>query len=223
MKQKFAALCCLFFVALAVQAIAQDQLAKNDPIKKEPAKAEIAWDKTTRPGEPPRVLAPVTTGGGKKISVEQMNQMLALHGHMCAGLAMGVRVSEAAIRELGENTRSNEWVAIVENNNCPVDAIQMLTHCTAGRQNLIVDDRDRNVFTFARRADGKAVRITGLFGERDPVFEALRARQSAGTATPDEKRRFDELMAARSAAIIAAPEAQTLKIESVKIDVPPRK
>jgi formylmethanofuran dehydrogenase subunit E len=213
---------CLAAFALCLMAFAQTQ-TKTEIAKADPPKAKISWDKSTEPGRAPRVTAPVTTGSGKVISTEEMNHMLALHGHMCAGLALGIRTAEAAIRELGEHTRQNEWVAIVENNNCPVDAIQMMTHCTAGRQNLIVDDKDRNVFTFARRSDGKAIRITASFGERDPVFEALRAKQSSGKATPEEKRKFDEMMAARSAAILAASETQALKIESVKIEIPPRK
>lgn len=218
-----------FSVILAVllaQASAQDQLVKNNSAKKEtPASPEIAWDKTVRPGEAPRVTAPVTTGGGKIISVEQMNHMLALHGHMCAGLAMGIRVSEAALRELGENTRNNEWMAIVETDKCPVDAIQIMimTHCTAGRQNLITEDHDRNVFTFARRSDGRGIRITGNFGGRDPVFDGLRAKRFSGKATPEEAGKFDEMMAAKSAAILAATIEQALKIESVKIDIPPIK
>lgn len=214
---------CLAALGLLSQAVAQTPQAKSEIASADPPKSKIAWDQSTESGQAPRVTAPVTTGSGRVISTEEMNQMLALHGHLCAGLALGIRASEAAIRELGAHTRQNEWVAIVENNNCPVDAIQIMTHCTAGRQNLIVDDKDRNVFTFARRSDGKAIRITASFGERDPVFEALRAKQLSGKATPEEKKKFDEMMAARSAAILAAPEAQVLKVESVRIKVPPRK
>lgn len=223
MTRKLSVALCLAALALLIQAVAQTPQTKIEIAKADAPKAMIAWDKSTEPGKAPRVTAPVTTGSGRVLSTEEMNHMLALHGHMCAGLALGIRTAEAAIRELGEHTRQNEWVAIVENNNCPVDAIQMMTHCTAGRQNLIVNDQDRNVFTFGRRTNGKAIRITANFGPRDPVFEELRAKQFSGKATPEEQKKFAELMAARSAAIIAAPEEQVLKIEQVKIELPPRK
>jgi formylmethanofuran dehydrogenase subunit E len=38
----------------------------------------------------------------------------AFHGHNCPGLAIGLRVAEAALREVGANTPSNEVLAIVE-------------------------------------------------------------------------------------------------------------
>jgi formylmethanofuran dehydrogenase subunit E len=180
--------------------------------------------------EPPRVAAhnseassAKTTSGVLPVSPEQWQQAVAFHGHTCAGLAMGVRVARAAIRELGENEKNNEVVAIVETNRCPVDAIQMLTHCTAGKRSLIIEANDRNVFTFIRRADGKAVRITvkeAGWGKPDPAFEPLRAKVIANKATAEEEKKFDELMQVRAAAILSAAEDHVLKIEEVKAEIP---
>jgi formylmethanofuran dehydrogenase subunit E len=81
------------------------------------------------------------------------------HGHSCPGLAIGIRVAEIALREIGPHSADEEVVAIVESDNCAVDAIQYLTGCTFGKGNLIHRDYGKNAFTFIRRSDGKAVRI----------------------------------------------------------------
>lgn len=36
------------------------------------------------------------------------------HGHMCPGLAMGIRAAEIALQEIGPHARDEEVVAIVE-------------------------------------------------------------------------------------------------------------
>ena len=36
------------------------------------------------------------------------------HGHLCAGLTMGMRAAEVALREVGAHSAANELVAIVE-------------------------------------------------------------------------------------------------------------
>lgn len=154
---------------------------------------------------------------------ERFRQIVAFHGHSCAGLAMGVRVAQAAARELGGELDPYNLVAIVETNKCPVDAIQVLLHTTAGKQNLIYQGHNRNVFTFVRRSDDTGIRITAKesgWGKPDPVFDALRDRKINGKATPEEARKFEEMMDARAAAILAAPEDQLLTIEAVKVELP---
>lgn len=157
------------------------------------------------------------------IDSERFRQIVAFHGHSCAGLAMGVRVAQAASRELGATLDPYNLIAIVETNRCPVDAIQVLLHTTAGKQNLIYEGHNRNVFTFVSRQDGRGIRITvkdAGWGKTDPTFETLRLKKNSGSATPEEVKRFDEMMNARASAILSAPEDQLLTIERVKIDLP---
>lgn len=157
------------------------------------------------------------------IDSDRFRRIVAFHGHSCAGLAMGVRVAQAAARELGANLDPYDLVAIVETNRCPVDAIQVLMHTTAGKQNLVYEAHNRNVFTFVRRPDGTGIRITvknSGWGKNNPVFESLRAKKISGKATPEEVKKFDGMMDARAAFILAAPEEQLLTIEPVKIALP---
>jgi formylmethanofuran dehydrogenase subunit E len=93
------------------------------------------------------------------IEASVIEKAVEFHGHMCPGLAMGLRVAELALAELGRHSAENELVAVVEMDMCPVDAIQLLTGCTFGKGNLIHLDYGKSAFTFIRQADGKAFRI----------------------------------------------------------------
>lgn len=58
---------------------------------------------------------------------------------------------------------------------CGVVGVQFLTGCTFGKGNLIYPDYGKNAYTFVRRYDGRAIRMTG------------RAR-AAGAPEPDRTR-----------------------------------
>ena len=79
---------------------------------------------------------------------------------MCPGLVLGYRVSAFALKELGKKASDEEIVAIVENNSCAVDAVQVMTGCTFGKGNLIFRDYGKQVYTFIKRPSGKAIRIS---------------------------------------------------------------
>ena len=87
------------------------------------------------------------------------DDVVSFHGHACPGLAIGFRVAEVALQELGEKAVDEELVAVVENNSCAVDAVQVMAGCTFGKGNFIFKDYGKQVYTFIRRPSGKAVRI----------------------------------------------------------------
>lgn len=92
------------------------------------------------------------------LSEELIKKTIAFHGHWCPGLAIGIRVSEWVLQELGRAS-DEEIVSVVETDMCAVDAIQYLTGCTFGKGNLIYKDYGKSAFTFYRRRDGKAARL----------------------------------------------------------------
>lgn len=147
------------------------------------------------------------------------------HGHMCPGLAIGIRAAEIALREIGQHSTDEEIVAIVETDMCGVDAIQYLVGCTFGKGNLIHLDYGKSAFTFIRRSDGKAIRVLAhpnAFGEPNPEHQALFARVRSGDATPAERARFQELHQQRSQRILDAPLEQLFEVRSVEPRVPKR-
>lgn len=58
-----------------------------------------------------------------------------------------------------QRASDEERIAIVENDSCAVDAVQVLTGCTFGKGNLFFRDYGKMVFTFASRSSGHALRL----------------------------------------------------------------
>ncbi len=95
--------------------------------------------------------------------MKSFNDIIAFHGHTCPGLAIGYRVSKLALKELGARALDEELVAIVENNSCAVDAIQVMTGCTFGKGNLVFKDYGKQVYTFIKRPSGKGIRVSVIW------------------------------------------------------------
>jgi formylmethanofuran dehydrogenase subunit E len=87
-------------------------------------------------------------------------EVVEFHGHACPGLALGYRVSLLALKEFIERASDEELVAVVENNSCAVDAVQVMTGCTFGKGNLIFRDYGKQVYTFMKRPSGGGLRIS---------------------------------------------------------------
>ena len=159
------------------------------------------------------------------ISEEMVQKTVAFHGHMCPGLAIGIRAAEVALRDIGPHAHDEEVVAVVETDMCGVDAIQSLTGCTFGKGNLIHLDYGKNAFTFYRRSDGKGIRLVtrpDAFGEPDTEWEALRERLGDEGLTPEERERFWELHAARSQQILDIPLDELFELQEPQRDLPHR-
>lgn len=157
------------------------------------------------------------------ITEEMVRQTQDFHGHMCPGLAMGIRAAEVALRDIGPHAADEEVVAIVETDMCGVDAIQYLTGCTFGKGNLIHLDYGKNAFTFYRRSDGKGVRMVArpeALPLPDPEWEALRNRLGDEDVTPEEQERFSELHEARSHQILDTALDELFELKEPRGNIP---
>jgi formylmethanofuran dehydrogenase subunit E len=92
--------------------------------------------------------------------MKTFEDIVDFHGHSCPGLAFGYRLSLLALKALGERAEDEELVAIVENNSCAVDAVQVMTGCTFGKGNLIFRDFGKQVYSFIKRPSGEGIRIS---------------------------------------------------------------
>ncbi len=137
-------------------------------------------------------------GKSRLISAEDMQKAVDFHGHSCPGLAIGSRVAELCLRELGHNS-DTPIVAICETDMCGVDAIQALTGCSVGKGNLILKDHGKMAFTFFRRNDGKGFRallnpeISGKDGDR--IVELMK-KSREGASSPEEQSECIDIRAA---------------------------
>lgn len=137
------------------------------------------------------------------------------HGHTCPGLAFGFRVACAALRELGINrSEDEELVAVVENDSCAVDAIQVLTGCTFGKGNLIFRDHGKQVYTFFKRSSGEALRIAVEWQPppETPAEQAAWERFSAGDRSPETVALVEARKAAKMREVLNTPEAELFQI-----------
>jgi formylmethanofuran dehydrogenase subunit E len=152
----------------------------------------------------------------------EVDPVVRFHGHFCPGVSIGVRAAQIALREIGSHSKDEEVVAIVETDMCAVDAIQQMVGCTFGKGNFFHLDYGKNAYTFIRRSDGKAIRVVGKpnpFG-KDPEREALMAKMDAGEATPEDRKRFQELQWQRGLEILDAPEEELFTVTPVEPAMP---
>ncbi|MGV8075413.1 MAG: FmdE family protein [Syntrophobacteraceae bacterium] len=132
------------------------------------------------------------------VTEKLIKRVVDFHGHMCPGLALGIRVAQLALREIGPHAGNEEVVAVVETDMCGIDAIQVLTGCTFGKGNLVYKDYGKKAFSFYRRSDGKGIRIVDrpkVFASFDSEREKLLAKLQNGALTAEEEQRFTELRA----------------------------
>lgn len=82
------------------------------------------------------------------------------HGHLCPGVALGIRASAVAMNNLGiersglDESVEESLLAIVECNNCFVDGVQLTTGCTMGNNGLIFYDLGKNALSRQKRELG---------------------------------------------------------------------
>jgi formylmethanofuran dehydrogenase subunit E len=135
---------------------------------------------------------------------QDLQEVVAFHGHLCPGLLIGYRAAKAAAEHLGLSaSRDEELVAVVENNSCSVDAFQALLSTTFGKGNLIFHDHGKQVFTVIDRDHGRAVRVS---------FTGDQLKQEG----PDGK--VDREAFAR--ALLSAPTEQVVTVERVPPEPP---
>ncbi len=149
--------------------------------------------------------------------------VIRFHGHLCPGIAYGYRVSLIALREVGKRAKDEEIVAIVENDSCAVDAIQVMTGCTFGKGNFIFRDYGKQVYTFIRRPDKKAVRIAVKdisYRESEEEKQVWKAFMD-GNHSEKVLRAIKEMKHKKVEFILSLDEDELLKIEHMELEPPP--
>lgn len=153
---------------------------------------------------------------------DDLKKVIAFHGHICPGVVYGYRVAKEAIKYLGQKAKDEEMVAIVENDSCAVDAIQVLTGCTFGKGNLIFRDYGKQVYTFYSRASGKGVRFLVDFDYPEaPEEKAAWERFQAGERTEEVMAMIRDRKAKKIQAVLNASPEEVIKMRPVKMSMPP--
>jgi formylmethanofuran dehydrogenase subunit E len=102
---------------------------------------------------------------------ELLRQAETAHGHMCAGLVLGVRMAMAGLDRLGIRDPRGEdrkrLIVYVEIDRCATDAIGIVTGCNLSKRTLKFRDWGKMAATFVDLASGRAIRIVALDNSRE--------------------------------------------------------
>jgi formylmethanofuran dehydrogenase subunit E len=161
--------------------------------------------------------------------MSKFKDVVDFHGHTCPGLALGYRVALLALDKLGNRAVDEELVAIVENNSCAVDAVQVITGCTFGKGNLIFRDYGKQVYTFLRRPSrGKGAKITHALrisvkwkpGEETERETSMWKRYMKGDRSAEVMKEVHKRKTKKIKAILNAQDSELFEVKHEKIHMP---
>jgi formylmethanofuran dehydrogenase subunit E len=132
-----------------------------------------------------------------------------IHGHICAGQVIGVRMSMIGLREIGiddPKAQRKDFYVLVEIDRCATDAIQTVTGCSLGKRSLKWLDYGIMAATFVNLKTSKAVRITAL----------EESRETSKKYCPEIGDKYKQQLEAYR----IMPEDELFKVQPVSITVP---
>lgn len=92
-----------------------------------------------------------------------LEESVSVHGHLCPGQVLGVRMSLLGLREIGiSDPRGRDRKSImvfVETDRCATDAVQSVTGCSLGHRSMKFMDYGKMAATFLNLRTGRAVRV----------------------------------------------------------------
>ena len=102
---------------------------------------------------------------------ELLKESSSVHGHLCAGQVLGVRMAMAGCREVGieEPKGCKKLMVYVEIDRCATDAIQAVTGCSLGKRTLKFLDYGKMAATFVNLETRQAARVIARDDARDHV------------------------------------------------------
>ncbi len=134
----------------------------------------------------------------------------SIHGHLCAGQVIGVRMAMLGLEKIGlddpKGADRKKLYVLVEIDRCATDAIQSVTGCTLGKRSLRWMDFGIMAATFVHLESGKAVRITAR----------EEARQLAEKYCSTGENKYQQQLEAYK----IMPEAELFALQEVTVQIP---
>jgi formylmethanofuran dehydrogenase subunit E len=135
-----------------------------------------------------------------------------VHGHLCAGQVLGVRMSMLGLRQIGVNDPKGKdrknIIVFVEMDRCAADAVQSVTGCSLGHRTMKLLDYGKMAATFMNLNTGNAVRI---IARED-------SRQKAKDHFPETENKY----AAQLEAYKIMPDVALFNVMEVSVFIPPQ-
>jgi formylmethanofuran dehydrogenase subunit E len=133
-----------------------------------------------------------------------------IHGHICAGQVIGVRMAMLGLSLIGiddpKGADRKKLYVLVEIDRCATDAIQSVTGCSLGKRSLRWIDFGIMAATFVNLDTGKAVRITAR----------EESRELANKYCPEIENKYQRQLAAYR----QMPEEELFTVQEVRVTLP---
>jgi formylmethanofuran dehydrogenase subunit E len=143
---------------------------------------------------------------------ELLANATAIHGHICAGQVIGVRLAMLGLEKIGiQDPRGmdrKKLYVLVEIDRCATDAIQTVTGCSLGKRSLKWLDHGIMAATFVNLDTKRAVRI----------LAREESRQLAKKYCPEIKEKYKQQLAAYR----VMPEDELFVVQDVVVHIPDR-
>ncbi len=140
-----------------------------------------------------------------------LEESVRIHGHLCPGQVLGVRMCIAGLREAGivdpKGADRKKILVYVEMDRCATDAVQSVTGCSLGKRTLKFADCGKMAATFVNLETGKAVRILAREESREVAVSMF-------PQIPDKHK-------AQLEAYKIMPEADLFEAVEVQVDIKP--
>jgi formylmethanofuran dehydrogenase subunit E len=98
-------------------------------------------------------------------------ESVKVHGHLCAGQVLGVRMSMLGLREIGiydpKGKDRKNLIIFVEMDRCAIDAVQSVTGCSLGHRTMKFMDYGKMAATYLNMKTSRAVRVLAREDARD--------------------------------------------------------
>ncbi len=141
---------------------------------------------------------------------ELLKESVALHGHLCPGQVLGVRLAMYGLRLLGiEDPKGKDrkrLMVFVEIDRCATDAIQSVTGCSLGKRTLKWLDYGIMAATFVDLEKDKAVRI----------IAREEARELSKRYCPEIKDKYKRQLEAYK----LMPDEELFSVQDVRVKIP---
>ncbi|MCI5191767.1 MAG: formylmethanofuran dehydrogenase [Candidatus Electrothrix sp. AU1_5] len=133
-----------------------------------------------------------------------------IHGHICAGQVIGVRMSMLGLEHINiddpKGADRKKLYVLVEIDRCATDAIQSVTGCSLGKRSMRWMDFGIMAATFVNLETGKAVRITAR----------EEARELSKKYCPEISEKYQRQLVAYR----VMPEEELFTVQEVKVSIP---
>jgi formylmethanofuran dehydrogenase subunit E len=133
-----------------------------------------------------------------------------IHGHICAGQVIGVRMSILGLERINiadpKGADRKKLYVLVEIDRCATDAIQSVTGCSLGKRSMRWIDFGIMAATFVNLETGKAVRITAR----------EESRELSKKYCPEVSEKYQRQLAAYR----IMPEEELFTVQEVTVTIP---